>query len=167
MDEFIDRLRQGIGKGITTVSAKSKEMLETTKIKGHIGALQDKKKISLEELGNIVYVMFRKGSLDEERIKSKCELISGLDAQITEKEDELKKIYLETQEALGAPKVVGVCACGADLYAATKFCGKCGKKVDEMAETKGTGSSGPKSCSKCGTTLESGTKFCGKCGAKQ
>lgn len=33
MVDFFDKVREGIGKGITTVSVKSKEMVETTSSK--------------------------------------------------------------------------------------------------------------------------------------
>jgi NADH pyrophosphatase NudC (nudix superfamily) len=132
MADFFDKVKQGIGKGITTVSVKSKEALETTKLKGQIVTLQERKKSALEELGNIVFTMFLKGSFDEERIKGKCEIIRGLDSQIKEKEDELRQVHLKAQEALGLPKAVAVCNCGAEIYEGTKFCGKCGQKAEEI-----------------------------------
>jgi len=130
MADFLNKVRYGIGKGVTTASVRSKEVLETTKIKSEIRGLEDRKKASLEELGNILYTMFLKGDLDEERLKSKCGPIAALDAQIKEKEEDLKVVHSKAQEALGKPKPVGVCACGAELYEGTKFCGKCGKKVE-------------------------------------
>jgi NADH pyrophosphatase NudC (nudix superfamily) len=78
--------------------------------------------------------MFFKESFDEERIKGKCEAIRGLDSQIKEKEEELKQVYLKAQEALGLPKTVAVCSCGAEIYEGTKFCGKCGKNVEEFVK---------------------------------
>lgn len=134
MADFFDKVKQGVGKGLTTVSVKSKEMLETTKIKGQIGTLQEQKKDALEELGNIVYTMFLKGAFDEERIKGKCEVIVGLDSQTKDKEEELKQIHLKAEEALGKPKAVGICGCGAEIYDGTKFCGRCGKKVEEIVK---------------------------------
>lgn len=76
MVDFFDKVREGIGKGITTVSVKSKEMVETTKLKGQVGTLQEQKRSALEEMGNIVYTMFLKGAFDEERIRGKCEAIT-------------------------------------------------------------------------------------------
>jgi hypothetical protein len=134
MTDFFDKVKQGIGKGITTVSVKSKEALETTKLKGLIGTLQERKKSSLEELGNIVFTMFLKGKFDEKRIKEKCEIIGELDSEIKEKEEELKQVHLKAQEALGLPRAVAVCNCGAEIYEGTKFCVKCGKRVEEFVK---------------------------------
>lgn len=131
MEEFFEKMKQSIGRGMVTVGAKSKAMIETTKIKGQIGTIQEKKRDSLEELGNIVYAMFRKGSLNEKEIMEKCREIADLDKQIEKKEQELKKIYIETQEILGQPKRVGRCECGAEVYDEAKFCGACGRKIQK------------------------------------
>jgi len=129
MGDFFQKVKQGIGKGVTTASVKSKEVLETTKIKSQINGLAEQKKALLEELGNIMYTMFLKGGFDEERVKTKCSAVAAVDDQIRQKEEELKEVHLKAQEALGRPKPITVCACGEAIYEGTKFCGKCGMKV--------------------------------------
>jgi len=166
MGDFFDKAKQSIGKGITKVSVKSKEMLETTKLKGQIGTLCERKKGALEELGNVVYIMFLKNTFDQERIKAKCEAIKVLDSQIKEKEEELKEIHRKADEALGKPKVVAVCGCGADIYEGAKFCAKCGKKIGEIAKQSEKMAVTEKVCSHCGSPLSSESKFCMKCGGK-
>lgn len=130
MADFFDKLRQGVGKGITTVSVKSKEMLEVSKLKSQIAEVQKQKKEALEELGNIAHTMLLKGALDEERLRTKSATISALDEQIKQKEADLVEIHAKAQEALGKPVPVAVCACGAEIYEGTKFCAECSKKVD-------------------------------------
>jgi len=129
MADFFDRMKQGVGKGVTTVSVKSKEMLEASKLKSQIADIQKQKKEALEELGNIVHTMILKSGLDEERLRAKSAAIAALDDQIKQKEQELEEIHAEAQEALGKPKAIGVCACGAEIHESAKFCNKCGKKV--------------------------------------
>jgi NADH pyrophosphatase NudC (nudix superfamily) len=129
MAEIFDKVKQGIGKGVTTVSVKSKEMIETTRLKGEIDALQQRKKGSLEELGNIIYTMFLHGSFEEQRLREKCEAIGDLDNLIKDKQEELHQVILKTQEILGKPVIVGKCECGAEISASAKFCGRCGKKL--------------------------------------
>jgi len=73
--------------------------------------------------------MVLKDSFGMERVKGKCETMRGLDTQVKDKEGELKQIHLKAQEALGEPKAIGICDCGAEIYEGAKFCGKCGKKV--------------------------------------
>jgi hypothetical protein len=128
--DFFDKLKQGLGKGVTTVGVKSKEMLDVSKLKSQIADLQKQKKEALEELGNIVHTMLLKGALDEERLRAKSAAIAALDDQIKQKEKELMETHAKAQEALGKPKPIAMCACGAELFEGAKFCGKCGKKVE-------------------------------------
>lgn len=166
MADFFDKVKQGVGKGITTVSVRSKEMVETTRIKGQIGTFQGQRKIAIEELGNIVYTMFLKGGFDEERIKGKCEAIAGVDRQIKEKEEELTQIHLKAQQELGMPKTVSVCACGAPIYEDTKFCGKCGKKVEVLPRKIVEEETTPAICPHCNAQLTPDARFCANCGGK-
>jgi len=59
MADFLDKLKQGLDKGITTVGVKSKEVIETRKVKGQITNLEFKKKMALEELGKTTYIRYR------------------------------------------------------------------------------------------------------------
>jgi len=45
MADFFDKLKQELDKGITTISVKAKETIETTKIKGQISKGRQKKVI--------------------------------------------------------------------------------------------------------------------------
>ena len=133
MADFFDKVKQGVGKGVTTVSVKSKEMLETSKLNSQIADIQKQRKEDLEELGNIVYTMFLKNAFDEERLRTRGVAIAVLDDQIKQKEKELLETRAKAQEALGRPKAVAVCTCGAEIHEGTKFCGKCGAKVVTLA----------------------------------
>jgi NADH pyrophosphatase NudC (nudix superfamily) len=130
MADFFDKLKQGVGKGVTTVSVKSREMLDISRLKSQIVEVQQQKREALEELGNIVHTMLAKGVLDEERLRTKNTAITALDEQIKQKESELTEIHAKAQEALGKPRPIAICACGAEIYEGAKFCGKCGKKVE-------------------------------------
>jgi len=130
MAEFFDKLKQGVGKGVTTVSVKSREMIEVSKIKSQVADIQQQKREALEELGSIAHTMLLKGALDEDRLRSRSAAISALDEQIQKKEDELTEIHGRAQEALGKPKPVAICDCGAEIYEGAKFCGKCGRKTE-------------------------------------
>jgi hypothetical protein len=130
MADIFQKVRQGIGKGVATASVKSKEVLEATKIKSQISALEEQKKALLEELGNIVYTMSSKGNLDEERLRTKCSAIAALDDRIKQKQEELKQVHLRAEEALGKSMPATICECGEAIYQGTKFCGKCGNRVN-------------------------------------
>lgn len=158
MKNFFEKIQKEIGKGIEKVSIKTKETIESTKIKGQIKILEEQKKSAIEELGNIVFMMFLKDNFDMEKIKEKCKNIKELNSQIKEKEEELRQIHLVAQEALGKPRAVSICECGAEIYEGAKFCGKCGKKVETLPNTK--------SCAHCGSSISPEDNFCPNCGEK-
>ena len=157
MAEFFDKLKQSIDKGITTVSVKSKEMMETQRVKGEIESIRRDKRGILQDLGNIVYAMFQQGCVfDQEAITAKCRDISDVDARLAEKEKELEQIHARAEDSLTRPPGSGVfCECGEEITPETKFCGKCGKRVGHR-----------NTCPNCGAELPAEAKFCGKCGMK-
>lgn len=132
MADFFDKLKQGVGRGVSTVSVKSKEILEVSKLKSQIADIQNRKKQGLEKLGNMVYTMHLRNAFDEERLRTKSADMVALDEQIKQKENELGEIHAKAQEALGKPKPIAICGCGAEIYERTRFCGKCGKKVEPL-----------------------------------
>lgn len=127
VDNFIKNLKKEFDKGVAVVGAKSKELIETTKIKSQIDDLKETKRQTFQEVGEIVYQM----SLDqnyngEEAIKEKCQALAELDQQIQAKEVELKKVRQEIEESIGK----SVCeSCGAVMEEGVKFCSNCGKKI--------------------------------------
>jgi uncharacterized protein YqgV (UPF0045/DUF77 family) len=127
MEKFIDNLKKEFNKGVAVVGAKSKEIIETTKIKNQIEDLKKAKRQAFQEIGETVYQM----SLDEdydgqEAIKEKCQAVTELDQQIQAKEMELKGVRQEAQEAVGKT----VCeSCGAVMEDGVKFCSNCGARI--------------------------------------
>lgn len=173
MADIFDKIAQGIDKGLTTVTARSKELIDTTKIKNQIKALQEQKSSVLEELGNMVYAMVLNDNLDQDKIKRTCEALSELDRQIKDNEEELIRIYEDTQRVLRGRMPVTVCDCGAELHEDVKFCRRCGKKTDSLS-TRTTAAVGDitspdtaqegASCLHCGVKMSPIDKFCRSCG---
>lgn len=167
MAELLDKLKKTIDQSITTVSVKSKEMLETTQLRSQIKALQQQKRERLEELGNIVYTMLGRGTLEQDRLQEKYRALAELDRRITEKEEQIKAIQQQAQEAMGhgGPRPVATCECGADLFEESKFCAHCGKNVVEtLKRAQAEGQASPSACPTCGAPGRPGAKFCGSCG---
>ncbi|NPV26076.1 MAG: zinc ribbon domain-containing protein [Firmicutes bacterium] len=132
MADFFDKLKQGLGKGVTTVSAKSKEWVEATKVKTEIDQLKQQKKDAIEELGHIVYAMLKNDKFDLEKVNLKYARIAQIDQEIKNKEDELEEIHVKTQQTLGKPITSGFCPqCGNGVTQGAKFCAKCGHKIEE------------------------------------
>ena len=163
MADLFNKLKHGLDKGVTAASAKSKEVIESTKLKSQIRDLQGRKREVLEELGNIVYAMFLQGSFDEARVREKAAVVAAVDDHIKQKEAEVEDVHVKAQEAMGKPRMAGVCACGAELPVGAKFCGKCGRQI-EAAPAPPPETGAANLCPGCGAALNPGTKFCGRCG---
>lgn len=162
MADLFNKLKQGLDKGVTAASVKSKEVIESTKLKSQIRDLQGRKREVLEELGNIVYTMFLQGGFDDALLREKAAALAALDNQIKQKEAEEKDIHIKAQEAMGKPKMAGVCSCGAELPVGAKFCGKCGRKTEVAPAPPPDAATD--TCPGCGAALNPGTKFCARCG---
>lgn len=130
MADFLDKVKQGISKGVSTASVKSKELLEVTRLKSQINNIQKRRIDAIEELGNIVYTMYLKENIDELRIKDKALEIQKVDSQIRNWENEIVEVQKIARESLGLVASIGACVCGAEIYEDTKFCGGCGKKIE-------------------------------------
>lgn len=171
MTDFFDKIKQGIDRGITTVSVKSKEMLDSQKVRGQVDTLKRQRRTSLEELGGIVYEMYKDGlALDETKLKDKYKELEELDIQVKNKETELEEIKRRAEEALvkpaeEAPASGIVCECGNPLPLDAKFCGKCGAKIEQPSQQEEV-SPRENICTNCGSPLSDNARFCGKCGAQ-
>ncbi len=127
MPEFLDKMFQGIDKGVTTVSVKSRELIEVTRITGQIGALNEERKNALAELGDVVFDLASRNEINPiPAILERCEAIREIDRIIQEKEAEQRRIRQEANQALG----IEVCpGCGAKVDERDRFCRTCGKQI--------------------------------------
>ena len=131
-------MKYGVDRGFLTVSVKSRELFDTIKIKNHLGELRRKKRNALEDLGSTIYGMFQNGrAFDEDKVGAQCKLITELDSQIAEREEELRLIRVRAEEALKEmralhkPRPLAVCECGTEIYNKDiKFCGTCFRKIE-------------------------------------
>ena len=125
LQETVERVKDGIGKGVEMVSAKSKEIIELARLKRQLGKLQEEKNDATQDLGDAAYAMYSEEAFDDEGIKQKCEPIAALDKQIKDMEEKMANIQSDES---------AVCDCGAEIPEAANFCASCGKKVAIDAE---------------------------------
>jgi rubrerythrin len=127
MVDLLERVKHGIDKGVTIVSTKSKEMMETTRVCNQIAALKDQKLEDMQELGCTVYSLHIQGTAFDEVIDDKCRHIADLDQQIQEKEEQLAEIHRNAKETLGIPFCQ---SCGRQIGEDDRFCPSCGNRVE-------------------------------------
>ena len=89
--DFLDKMKDGISKGIDTVSAKGKDLMEDAQAHLAIRNLQSEREKAVGELGALALALFQKGALADEGAKKVCESIASIDKQIAAKEAELKE----------------------------------------------------------------------------
>ena len=88
--DFLDKMKDGITKGIDTVSAKGKDLMEDAQAHLAIRNLQSEREKAVAELGALALALFQKGALADEGAKKVCESIASIDKQIAAKEAEIK-----------------------------------------------------------------------------
>ena len=131
MTELFDKVKQEIGKSFSAVGIKSKEVLESLKLKKQVETLNEQISSATAELGQLIYSMSGAGNLDQVKITEKCEAITALNEQLAEKEAELSQLHLETGEALGK---IYCTQCKTELGEDSQFCSHCGEKVLKPTE---------------------------------
>ena len=129
MSDLFDKFKQGVEKGISAVNLKSKEVVNSLKIKKDIESLQRQIDTAITEMGETVYTMTTLQNFEPEPIHEKCAEISLLKDQLTEKEKELDQIRIETGEAWGKTYCN---QCQTELTETARYCPNCGAKVNQV-----------------------------------
>lgn len=127
-------------------------MNKSTTNKQQVNELTAEKSTLLIELGQEVYLAYRRGEEIAPLIEKKGELIKDLDS----------KIYANLKEAKPDVGEMMECSCGAALAEDDVFCQQCGKMVD-APDTK---PSKITLCYRCGNEVPSGLTYCNVCGVK-
>lgn len=102
MPDFFSRLKEGVAKGVTTVSVKGKEVMETTKVKTQISSLQEQIRSQQAELGQAVMPMILDGTIEDEALLARSQAIQSLEEQIRALEAQLDQIRAQSDQALGS-----------------------------------------------------------------
>ena len=118
MADIFEKVKGNINKGISSVSDKSSNIIESTKLKKEISGLESQKELLLLQLGQSVYGMYLDGDIGDGIIASSCAVIGSLDDKIKDKNDDLKRLQ-------------NVClVCESKFAPGSKFCPQCGNTID-------------------------------------
>lgn len=135
MADFFDRMKDGLSKGVATVSTGSKNMIEKTKINTVIRGLEDEKKQLAEILGNKIYKFCMEtveGDISRAEVIGICNEITLRNERIEEQRQRIAALENEMSQVMGNSSnsgVANVCQCGHINVAGARFCAKCGNRL--------------------------------------
>ena len=165
MADLVNRLREQVSAGITTVTTKSRVALETTRLRRQIRRIATEKKEALAQLGTRAYQeMCQRGQLDHDGMQDAVKRIQELDRSMEEFEKEITRLgalaAATPWPAGGGEEPRATCTCGAPLPEGTKFCGNCGANAQDLVAKAAAAL-----CPRCGAGSSPPAKFCRSCGA--
>jgi hypothetical protein len=83
MADFLDKLKEQVTAGITTVTTKSRVAVETTRLRSQIRRIAKEKREALAQLGTRAYQeICERGHLEQDRIQEAVQRIQALDHSI-------------------------------------------------------------------------------------
>ncbi|MBF0558857.1 MAG: zinc ribbon domain-containing protein [Nitrospirae bacterium] len=160
MADILNKVMGGINKGVTAVSSKSKELIETTKLRAEIRDVEATIQSGFNDLGKKVFEMINKEMLNAEDLKTECVNITSFYKKISELDENIRKVEIESLKARHGADAVICQRCGSPNKADDKFCSGCGSPLaTDVASDR-------KNCPACGAHSKEGAKFCMRCGGK-
>jgi hypothetical protein len=135
MPDIFSKITDGINKGVATVGANSKAVMEKAKIKSAIGNLENERKQLIQLLGQRVFDDFRSVNelmADEgiasffAEIEKRLELLFLQEKKLEQIEEELKMVTGGTKSVGGE---ASSCMCGHPNPPSAKFCSGCGRQL--------------------------------------
>ncbi len=142
---FLDDLSSGLADVGNSISQKTKDISESTKIGIELSRNRDRRAEEILKLGEAVYADHQKG-------------VTGDYSEILAELDRIEEVISKLQDNRAVIKGSIICdKCGAEVPQGTAFCSACGNKIRTPEFVK---------CPACGVELPGETKFCVKCGAK-
>jgi len=141
MADFLNKLAGGINKGVATVGANSKAMMEKSKIKATITNLENERKQLIGLLGQRVYDMHKDtGSVSvDEGITNFINEINKRLELIGEQNEQMARIDAEVSMVTGGTRNMAMqgavpCGCGHFNPEGAKFCAGCGNAIAAMEQ---------------------------------
>ena len=180
MASFLDKIVVGVNKGVTTVGANSKALVEKAKINTAIGSLEKQRSQILQNLGQKIFDEHQKtGEIaSDDVVANFISEINRCNATIAQQHEQIKLIDEEVKRATDAVVQAsaervptqaiseGACSCGYVNPPNYKFCAGCGKVAEEDVEktTIDNQLENAPTCV-CGCVNLVGAKFCAECGS--
>jgi len=125
----------------------------------------------LLELGELVYKLYREDRKDPDAISLIQVELEKIDEELGSEGEDFELLNSDLLKELHSkfPKGKIQCDCGLDIEEGMKFCGVCGRNIDEyLKELKNEGNDesqvGERCCGNCGALRMPDDVFCLRCG---
>lgn len=143
--DTFQKFKSSLNRGVTAISVKTSSSLEKAKIKTHIDSLEAEIQRLMTGIGEMAYTKWESKDADFSVLEESFMAIQQKKAEIQSLNEELVQIDERDKQILGnaAAEAAGsvtdvqsesgiVCpGCGTLYETATKFCRKCGYKLQE------------------------------------
>ncbi len=129
---FLKKIGETMKDTASTIGSKSMDMVETGKLKLQRTQLETAIREKKTEIGDMIYIAHKKTTqVDLENLKIIFDIISGLENQITEIDEKLKREEVTTSPQPSVPQDIQdkvFCSkCGQEISSGSKFCKHCGE----------------------------------------
>lgn len=137
MADPIQKLKNSMNRGITTISVKTSSSLEKTKLNTHIDTLEKDIQNLYNVIGSTAYALWESGASDFGALTEKFNSVQQRKSEIARLIAERDSIALRDNQILGtpaqappeasrAPGAIFCPQCGSAYDTPVKFCRKCG-----------------------------------------
>lgn len=166
MTNLLNRIRSGADQ----VAFEADKLRRVTAMQSTVKGLKEEFMSGINQAGHAVYKEFQAGEVSNDELKSICERLEVLQAEIAAKEKEVEAIRQEEFEATRNQTVeTGLWCPNGHGELKGKFCPDCGAPAIDsppgapapvsFAEPAGA------TCPQCGKPVKADGKFCMNCGA--
>lgn len=164
---MLEKFKQTIDKGVATVSVKSNEFIEITKLKTQNATLEKEIDLLKKQLGAAYYGRWKAKEIDADSFEELCSEIQAKEEMIAANLEKIETLQKENEQILGAQSQGDTiaCACGKVNSSSAKFCINCGSKLEGKPAAAQGEPIEMKPCI-CGNMVKKTAKFCSKCGNK-
>lgn len=151
--EFAEKVGDTVDKGIKTGSDSYKKMAEKSRLKKEVSRLDNEVNAIFTAVGRAVYSK----DPNSQEFRKQFEAVNEKNAEI-----EKLQVLLTALEDKVACK-----SCGEMVSKDSKFCDKCGAKIEvPEPEPETVQAEEVRICKSCGAELIDAARFCDKCGAR-
>ncbi|MCM1040792.1 MAG: zinc ribbon domain-containing protein [Ruminococcus sp.] len=144
MADPIQKLKNSMNRGITTISVKTSSSLEKSKINMHIDTLEKEIQSLFFAIGSDAYNLWESGAFDSEMLTENFNSVKQKKAEIAQLNAELEAIDKRDNQILGTAAQNTAAPAPAALSSAAIFCPQCGAAYETPV----------KFCRKCGCNLQ-------------